>query len=67
MDREDLLKAIDDHCERTGESSYGLGKRLLGDKAFVWKLRNHPRHPWPRTAIKIMAYINKAKKAKRRG
>lgn len=66
-----ILDEIDDHCERTNESAYAFGKRLLGDKAFVWKLRNHPRKPWLRTVKTIMEDIKrhkpKPKKAKNHG
>lgn len=65
MDRKELLREIKAHCKATGESPYMMGKRLLGDKAFYWKLKNHNREPWERTVKKIMDHINREKK--RRG
>jgi hypothetical protein len=57
MDRNQLLGAIDAHLEKTGESPYKFGKRVLGDIAFVWKLRNSNRQPWERTWKAVMKAI----------
>lgn len=74
MDRQEILAEIDGFLKRTGESAYRFGSRVLGDKAFVWKLRNSKRAPWRRTVNKIMTCIDLEsprpkfnKKAKRRG
>lgn len=69
MTRKQLLRRIDAHLKRTEESAYAFGKRVLGDKAFVWKMRNSVREPWPRTVTAILKAIrlDRSKKVNRSG
>lgn len=80
MNRKELLREIRAYLKASRESAYRFGARVLGDKAFVWKLKNSNREPWERTSTKVMAEIDawwhtnswhtprpNFKKAKRRG
>lgn len=57
MDRKKLIKLIREHLRRTKESSYAFGTRVMRDKAYFWKLKNHDRKPRPSTVARIRRAI----------
>lgn len=70
MTPKQLLAQIEAHLKRSGELAYPFGLRVLGDKTFVWKLRNSDRKPTVDTINTVMAACNASrpkKKRKRRG
>lgn len=64
MDRTKLLKLIMDHLKKTGEGRYAWGARVMGDKAYLWKMENSERQPFRATVAKIKASIARANRRK---
>lgn len=48
-----LVKRIEAHLRRTKEHPYNWSARVMGDKTFLWKLKNLGRMPFSSTVKKI--------------
>jgi len=65
-DHKALLKRIEAHLRLTREGPYSFSQRVVGDKTFLWKLKNRKRMPFDSTIKKIDLAIRRDLAAMRR-